>query len=200
MLSLCLGDYIKVSSGMSLRRSVLGSIADLDSLINALRANKPFRDAILRAYNRYLKTGGFPAPIVEYHTSGKASIQTIRTYLDWLRSDWYKAGRSGKYMKEVISLILKSKLSPISWLDIARRASISSSNTARAYVETLEYLLAAKTLNLISPSGAVMLRKNKKIHFIDPLIYTVLSHYTRVKVYPEVIAESTAVSHLAQSS
>jgi len=65
-------------------------------------------------------------------------------------------------MKEVISLILKSKLSPISWLDIARGTSISSTNTARAYVETLEYLLAAKTLNLISPSGAVMLRKIRR--------------------------------------
>ena len=101
-------------------------------------------------------------------------------------------------MKEVMSYILRARLSPISWLNISRETSLASPHTARSYVETLERLFVVKVLNIIQPDGRIMYRRNKKIHLTDPFLYHILSYFTGESVLEENIVESTVVSHLSR--
>jgi len=173
---------------------------DIQKVRSAMKANSLFSESVQSLFLKYLKTGGFPLPIVEFFTRGKISNRSIRTYLDWLKGDWRKIGRSDRYMKEVIAYILKARVTPVSWLNLARETSINSPHTAQSYVETLDNLFAVKILNMISPNSKVLYRKNKKIHPMDPFIYQVFSYYTNETVLDETIVESCVASHLARIS
>lgn len=126
--------------------------------------------------------------------------KAISDYLNWLKVDWRKVGRSYAYMKEVVSYIISARLTPISWHGLAKATSIGSPHTAEAYVETLENLLVAKRLYMISPEGRVMYKRNKKVHFTDPLIYLVFSEFSRTELMEEQVVESAVASHLARMS
>lgn len=164
----------------------------------AMKANSMFSQTIQRLFTKYLKTGGFPLPIKELHTKNKITNKTLKTYLDWLKGDWRQIGKSDRHMKEIIAYILKARVSPVSWLSITQETSINSPHTTQSYVETLEDLFAVKTLNMISPDYKILYRKNKKIHFIDPLLYHIFSYYTQEEVLEETIVESAVISHLTR--
>ncbi len=144
----------------------------------------------------YIETGGFPLAIRDKFEKGKITISSEKTYLDWIKNDWIKTGKNEKYMKEILSYILRARLAPVSWLKISKETSIRSPNTVASYLETLENLFIIKILYVITPEGKILYRKSKKIHVIDPFIYRVLSRYTRTPVYEEQIVESTVVGHL----
>jgi hypothetical protein len=189
------GRYAEIFGNLQLKRARLENIPEVEK---CMKANKIFSEKLQDLFIKYLKTGGFPLPVVQYFTKGKVSSGALRAYLDWLRGDWRKAGRSDRYMKEVISYLLQARLSPVSWLGIAKETSIGSPHTAQAYVETLENLLVAIVLHILSPQMRVMYRKNKKIHFADPTIYHAFENYTGIKVLDETLAESAVISHLSR--
>lgn len=165
---------------------------------SCMKANKIFSKTIENAFKNYLITGGFPLPIIDFFDRGKVRNETIKVYLDWLRNDWRKIGKDEKYMKEVISYILRAGNSPISWLNIAKNTSISSPHTAQSYVHALESLMVVKILNLIQPDFRIMYRKNKKVHILDPFIHNALSYFTKVEVDEGVKVESLTASHLSR--
>jgi len=195
MHPLSFSEYMERVHGV---RTAKAGIASLEDVERAMKANSLLLRRISRLFTSYMETGGFPLSIIDKAERGRVTQTTVRTYLDWLRSDWTKAGKSSRYMREVIAYILRSRLTPVSWLSIARETSIASPHTAQSYVETLEALFAVLVLNFITPDGRVHYRKNKKIHPADPLIYRVFSRYTRVEVLEESIAESILASHLAR--
>ncbi len=170
----------------------------LDKLHKRLEANKVFSKTLSNLFLRYLETGGFPLPIREMFKHGHVFFSSKKVYLDWLRSDWLKSGKSENYMKEIITYLLETASSPISWNRVARNTSISSPHTVRDYIEFLENLMVTKVLYWVSPEGRVDYRKNKKIIFIDPFIYRVLSGYTRVEVEESIIVEATVASHISK--
>lgn len=171
---------------------------DLGAVEKSMKANTLYADRISELFSHYLKTGGFPVPVREYFEEKKISLESKKIYLDWIRSDWKKAGKSDGYMKGALSYILRSRLAPVSWLGIAKETSIGSPHTAQAYVECLEDLLAMKTLDIISPDFKVLHRKNKKVHVLDPFLYHVFSYYTGEEVLEETVVESVVLSHLAR--
>ncbi|RLF47840.1 MAG: hypothetical protein DRN20_05405 [Thermoplasmata archaeon] len=192
MLPLSFNSYAKVLGKLDI---VSGGIEDVE---RTAKANKIYSDKLSDLFKKYMETGGFPRSIKDYWKYGKVSIETERIYLDWVRGDWVKAGRSEKYMKEVLSYIIRARGTPISWLGIAAETSLSSPNTARVYVETLEHTFVAKTLNFISPDFRVMHRKNKKIHITDPFLIKIISRYTRTDFSKEWAVEATVASHIAR--
>jgi len=101
-------------------------------------------------------------------------------------------------MKEVLGYILQARGTPISWQSISRETSLSSPHTAQAYVVTLEKLLLAVALEFISPSGKVMKRKNRKIHFSDPLVYHTFSIFSRANIDEPAMVEGLVASHLSR--
>ncbi len=189
------GEYVQKLGRLDIRRA---PAADLDAVMRCVRANAPYASKISRLFERYLKSGGFPVPVRELLTDGRVSTESKKACLEWLRSDWRKSGKSDAYMKGILSYILRARLSPLSWLGVARETSIGSPHTAQAYVECLENLLVAKVLNLIGPDFKILYRKNKKVHLMDPFLYRVFSYYTGEEAPEEMVVESVVVSHLTR--
>lgn len=158
------------------------------------KANRIFSKKLLEIYEKYLTSGGFPLAIREYFERNRMPVDAQKVYLNWLINDLVKLGKSEKVAKEVLSVIIKSRLSPISWNEITKETSLSSPNTVRSYVETLEDLFILKILYQYDKRP--MYRKNKKIHIIDPFLYHTISRWTRTEVLTETIVESTIVSHI----
>ena len=105
---------------------------------------------------------------------------------------------SNRYTKEVITYVLRTRLTPLSWLSIARETSISSPHTTQSYVESMERLSVFKVSYFISPDSRVLYRKNKKVHVTDPFLYSTLSHYTGVDVLEEQVVESVLACHISR--
>ncbi len=157
--------------------------------------NKLFGRELADAFEIYLRTGGFPLAIKEFLTRGKTR-NAYKAYIDWIKTDIIRAGRSEKAAKEIVSYILNARLTPISWNSIAKETSVSSPNTIRSYIEFLENLFILKVLYWIGMDGRVMSRKNKKIHVTDPFLYDALARWVRVNIYDEQKVESLVSSHL----
>jgi len=155
------------------------SFGEIRRIDENMKKNKLFEEKIKEGFYRYIQSGGFPLSIIDVKTKGKVTLQTIRTYLDWMRNDWVKLGKNEKYMKEVISYIIRARGTAISWNGIASETSINSPHTAQSYVEILEKMFVVKILYFLSPDGKIMYRKNKKVHFLDPLMYQVFSEYVK---------------------
>jgi predicted AAA+ superfamily ATPase len=171
---------------------------EIDKITEAMESNKVFQGMLSNFFLDYLDAGGFPAPVKEKVVKGKVSEQIKKAILDWLRVDWGKIGRSDNYMKETLSFLLGSHCTPISWLSIAKNTSMGSPNTAQAYIETLENLLVANVLFLLEPDGKIVYRKNKKVHFTDPLYYKIFSEYTNTEYHQPCQVEGIVASHLAR--
>ncbi|MCK4717991.1 MAG: ATP-binding protein [Thermoplasmata archaeon] len=174
-----------------------GGLADLEK--NA-SANKMQGESLKELFGEYLHTGGFPNTIKDWRSYGTITPETFRTYLDWVRGDWSHAGRSDRYMKEVLSYILRSRGTPISWNGISSETSINSPNTARTYVETLESLFVTLTLSLLKQDGSIDRKKNRKVHFIDPFLYRLFSDYARVEILTDTILEAAVASNIARTA
>lgn len=164
----------------------------------AIRGNSMHRDTLSDLFRKYLQTGGFPHSMAEMVERGNVGEQTVKTLLDGLRGDWAKAGRSDRYMKEVLAYVIEARGTPVSWLSMARETSIGSPHTTQAYVETLEALLVSIVLEMINPQGRVLHRKNRKIHFTDPLAYRALCAYTGAQPDEAALVEGVVASHLSR--
>ncbi len=163
-----------------------------------MRVNSIFSESVSEAFSIYLKTGGFPLPIIDYFSKGRISNLTKKAYIDWIKSDLAKVGKSERYAKEVLAFILRARCAPVSWLSISKETSIASPHTAQSYVEMLERLFIIKILYFLSPKGRILYRKNKKIHIIDPFIYKCLAEYTRENIEESQILESVVAAHLSR--
>lgn len=172
------------------------TIENTDEWEKKIATMKIFRKPLLSLLEIYIQTGGFPLPIRDFYEKGNVSITTEKTYLDWIKNEWIRMKRNEKYMKEIISYILRARLSPISWFKIAQNTSINSPNTVLSYIETLENMYIVKVLYAYMHDGKIAYRKNKKIHIIDPFLYKILSRYTRVRIDEDQIIESTVVGHI----
>ncbi len=196
MYPLSFSDYARHFSGLELRTA---GLEDSTAFEESLRANSMYAGRLQELFQFYLETGGFPIPIREFFERGRVTYASIKAYLDWVRADWLRAGKSENTMKEVVSYILETAPTPVSWHSIAKSTSLSSPNTAREYVETLEQLMLAKVVHWADASGRPDYRKNKKVVFTDPFLYRVFSHYTRVQVDEPSIVEATVISHIARA-
>jgi predicted AAA+ superfamily ATPase len=164
----------------------------------AVEANKLYGEKLAQSFVTYLETGGFPLAIKERSEYGKIGEESRRALLDGLRGDWLKAGKSESTVKEVVSYLLGARAAPISWLSIAKDTSIASPNTARSYVDILEKLMTVTVLNFIDPTGRVVYRKNRKVHFIDPFVHRTLAEYCGLRVDEGALVEGVVASHLAR--
>lgn len=173
-------------------------VKDLPEVEDSIKANMIHRDVLKRLFEKYLYTGGFPLPIEEMFLRNKISFETMKVYIDWLKNDFIKLGRNESYMKEILSYIVGTRLTPISWLSISKETSIASPHTVQSYIEDLEKLFVVKILYLMDPDSKIVYRKNKKIHITDPFMYRTICEYTNTKIMEEDILESTIVSHLSR--
>ncbi|MHA1785202.1 MAG: ATP-binding protein [Candidatus Helarchaeota archaeon] len=193
LLPLSFNKYIKLFEDLKSKQIEINGNNDF---LEEIKVNRIFSSTFSKIFSSYLISGGFPLSIIDYIKYGKINESTKKTYLDWLKSDWQKQGKTERYMKEVISYLIQTRLSPISWLSIAKNTSINSPHTTEKYVNTLENIHAVNVVYQISPNFKINYRKNKKIHFLDPFIYKLMAEYTRNEILTETIVESVVVNHL----
>jgi len=192
MRPLSFAEYLKVVDGLEV---LSGPLADLGTNMDGnLLISKRSKELL----DTYMITGGFPLSMKDVAERNEVSRETVETYLNWLKGDWAKAGKSDGYMKEVIRYMIRARGTPISWQGISSETSINSPHTARSYVETLQGIYSAMVLQLVSPDGMVQPKKNRKVHFTDPFIYRILSLYTGEKLDDGWLAEGTAASHISR--
>jgi predicted AAA+ superfamily ATPase len=195
-------DYLMMPLSFSRYSEILSNIkpaaGDLEEIEKNVEANRIYSETLKRLLGNYMETGGFPRAIKDIVAYGKVSTETKKTYLDWMRGDWMKAGKSEKYMKEVISYIMKARGTPISWNGIASETGINSPHTARSYVEVLEGTFSALVLYMLSQDFRVLYRKNKKVHFTDPLIYRIFADYTGNELSEDWLVEGVSASLLSR--
>lgn len=196
-------DYVLHPLGFSAFVNVVGGQetkrGGLSLLKRNVKANRLFSQKLSELFRKYLRIGGFPRSVRDHVRDGKVSVETSRTFLDWLRGDWARIGKSDRSMKEILSYLVRARGTPISWNSISTQTSISSPNTVRSYVETLEGIQSIIVLNLIHPDSRVDHRKNKKVHFTDPFIFKVVSDYVNVETNQNWLLEATVASHLSRS-
>ncbi|MGC9138858.1 MAG: DUF4143 domain-containing protein [Thermoplasmata archaeon] len=172
-----------------------GNIKEIEKNVNA---NRIYSSTLKELFSNYLKTGGFPRAIIDFHRYGKVSMETMKTYLDSVRGDWAKAGKSEKYMKEVLTYIIKASGTPINWNGIASETGINSPHTARSYIEVLESIFSIIILHMLSPQSQILYRKNRKIHFTDPILFKIFSDYTGVKFSEDWLIEGVTAALLGR--
>ncbi|OYT65973.1 ATPase [Candidatus Bathyarchaeota archaeon ex4484_205] len=186
------GNYVKVLGKLS------PEICEIENVEKCMNINKIHKTVLGRLFKEYLITGGFPLPIIEFHKRGKISYQTKKVYIDWIKNDIRKIGKNETYMKEVISYIIRSRCSPVSWLSISKETSLASPHTTQSYVEDLKTMFITEVFYLLQPDGHVKCRKNKKIYITDPFLYQVLGEWVRETVNEDQILESLVVCTLAR--
>lgn len=186
--------YSRVLGGLELRRG------PLDDLEAAFAANSMLSDRLRPLFDRYMLSGGFPSAVQDLHRYGRVSTETERTLMDWMRGDWSKAGKSDRYMKEVLSYLARARGTPVSWNNISTETSIDSPHTARSYVEVLEGMYAALVLHNLRPDGKVEYKKNKKVHLADPLVMRLASDFSGEPHSREWAVEAVAASHVARTA
>jgi len=167
-----------------------------DELSGNMDRNLILSNKISSVLGDYLRSGGFPLSIRDIYEGNEISSETLDTYINWLRGDWAKAGKSDQYMAEVIRYILRARGTPISWNSISAETSVNSPNTVKSYVETLQQIFSCNVLDMVAPDGKVLPRKNRKVHFSDPLLFKALSKFTGEKQDEGHLYEAAAASHL----
>jgi predicted AAA+ superfamily ATPase len=171
---------------------------EIDDIEKVMKANKIHEKILENLFEKYIETGGFPLSIKEFFSSGKISHETRKVYIDWLKTDFIKLGKNESSMKEILSYIINSANTPVSWLSISKETSISSPHTTQSYVETLKGLFVVEILNFLSPEGKVIFKKNKKIHITDPFLYKTICEYVRAEPNVPALLESVVASHLSR--
>jgi len=117
----------------------------------------------------YLLTGGLPKVIDDYRTKGEVSQSTYRRYVDVVRGDLSRWGKREGYIRRVLSRVLETLGSTVSWTSLGKGTDIGSHNTVEEYVDTLRDAFVLLYLYRLDTSrkGSAF-EKEKKIYFGDP--------------------------------
>lgn len=175
----------------------------------ALMLNLPKLHAHL---TKYLTCGGFPKAINELYDTGIVSVETYKIYLSWMMGDLLKSGRSETTALNIVKRIFIHLTTPVSYYSIAQKADINSHMTVVDYMDILEKLFVTFITHCFSiDEKNVLIQKNKKLYFFDPLIFNTLhtvcegylddigNHIKRTilvdKMMP-ILAENTVAFHL----
>ncbi|MBS0286875.1 MAG: ATP-binding protein [Proteobacteria bacterium] len=125
--------------------------------------------------NDYLVSGGIPRVINEFLNKGAIDQDIFSMYRAWITSEIAKADKKEFIAKSILERVLFSLGSDISYNAFAQDSGIGSHNTVYDY---LDFFINCNVLTQIFHfdihQQKVNYRKNKKIYFNDPFIYSVI--------------------------
>jgi predicted AAA+ superfamily ATPase len=145
-------------------------------------------EEILRAFQTYLRTGGFPASINEVPTA-------TEDFLGAIEGEILRLGRSVSLVREILASIFQKAPSPLSYSTIASDTSGYSYKTVAEYLEVLKGLMILDIASF-RENGRVLQRKEKKIFFLDPFIARTLSVWSGQEFLESALYEWVVQSHL----
>jgi len=127
---------------------------------------------LLREFDAYLVHGGFLTALNDVAREGRVLRSTLATYSDWIRGDLLKRGKQDRYVREVLSAIIKRYGSQVTWNSLARDLSIDHPATVAEYVSLLSSMDAVMVqAALLEDKLAAAPKKARKLAFRDPFIY-----------------------------
>lgn len=178
---------------------------DLEQVYRQAVQLTPHLDEITRLFRNYISTGGFLKPSYNLLEKGVIPEDTYITYIKWIEGDIAKLGKNVNILRKILDSIAEKISTRVSYATIARETGLGSHVTVRDYVETLEGLLVVRTYYQVGPDRkSPSYRKDKKIYFTDPFLYSVAKGYSH-EVYRDYslenedrIVETIIAEHLSR--
>lgn len=154
------------------------------------------------AFISYLSHGGFLTAINDIAETGKIRPATYATYSDWIRGDVLKRHKHEHYLREILTGIIHSYGSQVTWNSLSRSMSIDHPMTVADYITLLSrmdavFVQAAIREDRLRPAP----KKAKKVMFSDPFIFCAISHWLGLpydQTNPELLGklvEACATTH-----
>jgi len=146
-------------------------------LLNLSRGKEPseikelryHENKIRRLFESYLVTGGVPKVVNDYRESGEIPESTYKRYVDVVRGDLSRWNRREGYIRRILSRIIETMGSPVSWRTLAEGTDIGSHNTVPEYVDTLrDTFMLCYLFRLDTTRNESAFEKDKKLYFSDP--------------------------------
>ena len=129
-----------------------------------------------RLLANYLITGGVPKVINDYEDNGEISESTYKRYVDVVRGDLNRWNRRESYVRRILSRIIETMGTPVSWHTLAEGTDIGSHNTVPEYVDTLrDTFLLHYLFRLDTSRRESAFEKEKKVYFCDPFFLHAMS-------------------------
>ena len=117
----------------------------------------------------YLMTGGTPKVVDSVIQLREIPESIYGSYLEGILGDWALEGKNETLLRQLMTELIPSVGSLVSWYKIKRDAEMGSENTVLDYVDTLKRLFIISTFYKYDVKKKVPnIRDQKKIHFEDP--------------------------------
>lgn len=128
---------------------------------------------IYNLFSKYMESGGFPGPAFDLIEKGKINEKSYEEIYSWFRGDILKLGKSEEIMKALISRLLETLTTPVSYNSLGNYVGVTH-KIIRKYLETLKMLIYLDFCYKTDPQKMIpAFRKEKKFYFIDPFMVKV---------------------------
>ena len=175
----------------------------LDSIKKNIPELKIYQGKLNLYLDKYLVCGGFLESINSLFSNDDISEETFERYISVIFTDIEKVKKSRMISKNILSAIMDSLGSTISWNKLARKSGSISTNTLIDYVNTFSdsfTLYYMEHFNMNKQTGNPA--KEKKLYFFDPFYYHIISKVINlpyIKISKSSIIESLTGAHLVRN-
>ncbi|MCJ7472145.1 MAG: ATP-binding protein [Actinobacteria bacterium] len=175
----------------------------LDSIKKNIPELKIYQNELNLYLDKYLVCGGFLESINSLFSNNTIKEETFERYISVIFSEIEKVKKSRVTSKNILSSIIDSLGSTISWNRLAKKSGNISTNTLIDYVNTFTdsftvYYLEHFNKNKLTGNPA----KEKKLYFFDPFYYHIISRVINlpyIKISKSSIIESLIGGHLIRN-
>ncbi|QOJ79066.1 ATP-binding protein [Infirmifilum lucidum] len=150
---------------------------------------------------KYLDCGGFPRSVVSCLSEGRVDAYFERDLLNSIVFDISRLRRSEVFAKRVARAIIEKAPNAFSLNSVAREYELRSHKVVLSYIDLFEKLFLARSLLYVDVARLVEdVKKERKVHFVDPLLYRVMSKWANVQPPSRsALLEATVAEHIARS-
>ena len=130
------------------------------------------RLSLARELDKYFFCGGIPRIINEYLAKKEIGLENLSLYRDWIISEIAKNGKRENVVRQILSRVLASITSDVSYNAFAQDSGLGSHNTVYEYLHFLEdAFVISQIYNYDFTQKKINFRKNKKIYLNDPFLF-----------------------------
>ena len=148
------------------------SFREFITLKHPTKAKEMSMDVLFQEFNNFLIHGGYLTAINDFVKDKKIHKSTLQTYSDWIRGDCLKRGKSEQYLKEILSSVIRSYGTQVTWNSLSHHMSIDHPRTVQDYVELLQSMDVLFVQHAIIEDKLLPApKKAKRLFFEDPFIY-----------------------------
>ena len=146
------------------------------------RAELEKKIPLQKSLENYLMHGGIPRVINEFEMNGCIDVDIFEIYRSWIASEIAKSEKKEHIVKLIFQRCINSLSSDTSYNAFAQDAGIGSHNTVYDYLDFLERAhILCQIFNRDIYNQKINYRKNKKIFFSDPFVYSVIDFWLFTK-------------------